>query len=821
MVMHDLIQTVLASKEQADLLQLIVVLRASGKRYFLRNEILQTFSDYCHQTQKPTYFYHTSALGKLVHFVHELILAEKDIWILVRPWVASQEIWSLNNDLTQLQRRTPQALLKMRDSLVKPVKQAEDDRHSEANAPQTLEPQILEIDMHPFYEKFPTIDDPRTIGQGLEFLNRHLCSQVLTDPQYWLNALFQVLREHHYDDIPLMINDKIHSSEQLIEQVKQALEILSDRPAEQPCEAFRVPLQELGFEPGWGNTTARVQETLELLNHLVLHPESAILEAFMARIPAIFRVVLVSIHGWIVQEGTHNRPEITGQVVYVLEQAASLEHTLWKEINLAGLEGLGIQPDVVILTRLIPNCEETHCDLPLEKIQDTQNAWILRVPFQANHDQNQQTQNWIPKSEIWPYLETFAVDAEKQLLAHFHDRPGLIIGNYSDGNLVASLLARRLKVTHCTIAHTLEKPRYLFSDMYWQEMEAEHHFSAQFTADLISMNAADFIVTSSYQEIVGTPDTLGQYESYKCFSMPHLYHVIDGINLFSPKFNRVPPGVNEKIFFPYSQTIDRPPNVRARVHDLLFTQIDPHIAGHFNDLSKTPVLAIAPLVSAKNFTGLVECFGKSEALRSRCNLILITHTLDASQASSVEEAEAIGQLHNVIQQYGLEGSVRWIGLCLPGTDLGETYRVVADYQGIFIHFAHFAAFSRTVLEAMSSGLPAFVSEFGGSLEILGETHSHFDINPTDLEGTAKRILDFFDQCSLDPQYWQDNSRWAVQQIQTHYTWQLHTRHLLLLAKMYSFWNFIFQDDRQALLNYLDTLFHLVYKPRSEMVLKRS
>ncbi|MCY7282173.1 MAG: sucrose synthase, partial [Cyanobacteria bacterium CAN_BIN43] len=304
--MHDLIQTVLASKEQADLLQLIGVLRASGKRYFLRNEILQTFSDYCHQTQKPTYFYHTSALGKLVHFVHELILAEKDIWILVRPWVASQEIWSLNNDLTQLQQRTPQALLKMRDSLVKPAKQAEDDRHSEANAPQTLEPQILEIDMHPFYEKFPTIDDPRTIGQGLEFLNRHLCSQVLTDPQYWLNALFQVLREHHYDDIPLMINDKIHSSEQLIEQVKQALEILSDRPAEQPYEAFRVPLQELGFEPGWGNTTARVQETLELLNHLVLHPESAILEAFMARIPAIFRVVLVSIHGWIVQEGTHN-----------------------------------------------------------------------------------------------------------------------------------------------------------------------------------------------------------------------------------------------------------------------------------------------------------------------------------------------------------------------------------------------------------------------------------------------------------------------------------------------------------------------------------
>jgi len=812
--MHDLIQTVLAGEEQIDLLQLIDALRGLGKQYFLRNEILQTFSDYCHQAQKPTYFYHTSVLGKLIHFIHELVLAEKSIWILVRPWVGSQEIWSLNDNLTQLEQRTPQALLKLRDSLVEGG--AGSDRQSEPDS------QVLEIDMHPFYENLPTIHDPRTIGQGLEFLNRHLCSKVSTDPQYWLNALFRVLHEHQYDGISLMINDQIHSSEQLVEQVKQALKVLSDRPADQPYEAFRTTLQELGFEPGWGNTTARVQETLELLNHLILNPEPAILEAFMGRIPAIFRVVLISIHGWIIQEGSRGRPETAGQVVYVLEQAASLEHHIWESIQLAGLDAIGIQPNVVILTRLIPNCEGTHCDMPIEKIQGTQNACILRVPFQANHLQNdpQLIQNWIPKSEVWPYLETFAIDAEKALLAHFHDRPGLIIGNYSDGNLVASLMARRLNVTHCTIAHTLEKPRYLFSDMYWQEMEAEHHFSAQFTADLISMNAADFIITSSYQEIVGTPDTLGQYESYKCFSMPHLYHVIDGINLFSPKFNRVPPGVNEKLFFPYSQTADRVSSVRARMHDLLFTQEDSQIAGYFDDPTKTPIFAIAPLVSAKNFTGLAECFGKSQSLRSRCNLILITTTLNASQTNCAEEAEAIAQLHNIIQQYDLHGSIRWIGMYLPGAELGEAYRIVADYRGIFVHFARYAAFGRTILEAMSSGLPTFVTEFGGSLEILGEYHNQFCINPTDLEGTSRRILDFFDQCDSDPKHWQENSDWAVQQIQNHYTWQLHTRHLLLLAKMYSFWNFVFQDDRQALLRYLDTLFHLVYKPRAEMILKR-
>jgi sucrose synthase len=810
--MYDLIQTVLAQDEQADLLQLLAALRRSNKQYLLRNEILQVFSDYCYQAQKPAYFYHTSALGKLVHLVHELILLEDAIWVLARPWVASQEIWTIKNDLTQLRQETPSALLKVRDSLLKDGI-GEDDRQSHA-------PEVLEIDMHPFYKDFPTIHDPRSIGQGLEFLNRYLCNKVLTDPQYWLDALFRVLREHQYDGKSLMINDRIDASDQLIDHVKQALEFLSTHSADEPYEDFKTPLQELGFDPGWGNTAARVRETLELLSHLVNHSEPAILEAFLARIPAIFRIVLVSIHGWMTQEKGHQQPETTGQVIYILEQAASLERYLQQEIHFAGLDSLGIQPNVVILTRLIPNCQGNHCDLPLEKIENTENAWILRVPFRdIQLPDSQWVEDWIPKSEIWAYLETFAIDAQEPLLKHFGGAPGLIIGNYSDGNLVASLLARRFNVTHCTIAHALEKSRYLFSDLYWQDMEPEHHFSAQFTADLISMNAADFIITSSYQEIVGTPDTLGQYESYKCFTMPHLYHVVDGINLFSPRFNRVPPGVDEKLFFPYSQNTDRVPTIRARMHDLLFSQEDSNILGHFSEAGKTPILAISPLVSSRSFAGLAECFGKSQELRSRCNLILLTYTLDASQATFAEEAEAIRQLHQTIEQYDLQSHVRWIGTYLSGADLGEIYRIVADYQGLFIHFAHFSAFDRTILEAMSSGLPTFVSEFGGSLEILGENRGSLQVNPTDLERTTQQILEFIEQCESEAGYWQEISNWAIQQVNTHYTWRLHTQHLLLLAKMYSFWNFVFPGDRQALQRYLDTLFHFVYKPRAAASLR--
>ena len=39
-------------------------------------------------------------------------------------------------------------------------------------------------------------------------------------------------------------------------------------------------------------------------------------------------------------------------------------------------------------------------------------------------------------------------------------KPALIIGNYSDGNLVSSLLSHYLNTTQCTIAHALEKTKY-------------------------------------------------------------------------------------------------------------------------------------------------------------------------------------------------------------------------------------------------------------------------------------------------------------------------------------------------------------------------
>ncbi|MER3476942.1 MAG: sucrose synthase [Leptolyngbya sp. ERB_1_2] len=797
--MDQLIATVLQNSEEKFVLQQLVDrLSRSNQRYFLKNEILQAFAEYCHEANKPPHFLHSSHIANLIQYSHELLIEDDRIWLVLRPWIGNQQIWALDPTLTECTSMPPKALLEARDRFV---------NHAQPN--------LFEIDVTPFYEGTPTINDPRNIGQGLAFLNRYLSSQVVNDQSYWLNMLFDVLHRHEYEGIPLLINDQIQSGEQLERQVRQAIQILRSRPPEEPYQRIHPELQPLGFEPGWGNTTERAREMMELLEQMITMPHSAILEAFVARFPSVFRVASISIHGWVGQEEL-GRPETLGQVAYVLDQARSLDRQLHQEIELAGLSMLNIQPQVVILTRLIPNCEGTQCSLPLEKVDDTESTWILRVPFREFNPKI--TDNWISKFEIWGYLETFAIDAQAQLLKQLGGKPDLIIGNYSDGNLVASLMARQLNVTHCNIAHSLEKPKHLFSNLYWQELEPQFHFSAQFTADLISMNAADFIVTSSYQEIVGSPDTFGQYESYKCFTMPQLYHVINGIELFNPKFNRVPPGVDERIFFPY--TNERSAERRDRMTRLLFEQEDPNIFGKLAHPERRPLLTVSPLTPVKNLAGLVECFGRSSELQQHCNLILVTNKLHVETATNAQEAEEIEKLHRLIDHYQLHEHVRWIGERLSNPDLGEMYRCIADRQGIFVHFARFEAFGRVLLEAMISGLPSFVTEFGGTTEIVENDKYGFLINPTDLQGSARKILEFLDHANADPNYWQLISTRSIQRIHDEYNWQHHTQQLLLLTRLYSFWNYVHRESRESLLHYLDALFHLIYKPRAEMILEQ-
>jgi len=809
--MFEPLHAVLESSEKSDLREFLYQLHQPDKRYFLRNEILLAFHHFCEgrdaqkgeQESKPECS-NLDLLSHLIQKVQEIIFENDTACLVVRPGIAAEEAYWLWEDGTA-ELAKPKELLELRDRLVNHYHPDEGD--------------LLEIDVQSFYDYSPLIRDPKNIGRGVEFLNRYLSSKLFQYSQQWQQVLYQFLQLHSHQGMQLLLNPRIQSPNQLSTQVKKAIEFLKRYQSDEPYSKFRFDLQSMGFEPGWGNTVARVRESLELLDELLDSPDPKVLESFLSRIPMIFRIVLVSVHGWFGQEGVLGRPDTGGQVVYVLDQARSLEKQLKEDMELAGLTPDDVLPKVVILSRLIPNSDGTRCDQPREKVHGTDNVWIVRVPFRDFNPNL--SQNWVSRFEIWSFLETFVVDSERTLLAEFQGRPDLIIGNYTDGNLVAFLLSRRLKVTNGIVAHALEKSKYLFSNLYWQEMENQYHFSLQFTADLIAMNAADFVITSTYQEIVGTPETPGQYESYRTFTMPDLYHVLYGVQLSSPKFNVVPPGVNETYFFPYTQSENRLAGEIERLTDMLFTRQDPEsIVGELNDLNKPPIFSMARLDRIKNLTGLVEAFGQSAELQERCNLIIVAGKTRTEETSDAEEAAEIVKMHNLIHQYNLWGKVRWLGVRLSKTDSGEVYRIIADHGGVFVQPALFEAFGLTVLESMISGLPTFATEFGGPQEIIHNGSNGFYINPTQPQHMAEVMLDFFSKCDQRPDFWKEISDGAIARVYSTYTWRIHTTKLLSLARIYGFWDYTSQENREDLLRYMETLFYLLYKPRAKALMEQ-
>lgn len=74
-------------------------------------------------------------------------------------------------------------------------------------------------------------------------------------------------------------------------------------------------------------------------------------------------------------------------------------------------------------------------------------------------------------------------------------------------------------------------------------------------------------------------DTVGQYESHTSFTLPGLYRVVNGIDVFDPKFNIVAPGADMSIYFPNVDKENRLTSLHGQIEELLFSeeQTDEHV----------------------------------------------------------------------------------------------------------------------------------------------------------------------------------------------------------------------------------------------------
>ena len=800
---RNLIEALIDQGQQKMFREFVTFLAAEADKnaFILKNDIILMYYRFCESNCREMLDIEKSSIYGFISRIQEIFFRDQYIVVMHRYQIARYRFYMLRIDGSQMEEIDLSFYLDLKE------------RHVTGTEPALKH---LHLDYTSFYDYWPTIKDVKNLGNGIRYLNRYLSSNIFTRAEEWNSKLFEFMKLHRYNEQQLLINGFVFKDfESFFSELETIMEWLYTLPGETPVAELEERLRRSGFEPGWGNCAGGILESMQTFKDLINEPTDLLLEKFLAHtpMPLISRIAIISPHGWFGQENVLGRPDTGGQVIYILDQVRALEKYLKNEMKKYGLD---IIPAIIVISRYIPHADGTTCNVKKEKIHGTDNGWILRVPFKDR--EHKIVDHWISRFHVWPYLEKFAEDSAQAITAELRGRPDLIIGNYSDGNLVASLLSDKLDVAQCTIAHALEKTKYLFSDVYWKGFEDKYNFSLQFIADILAMNKADFIITSTYQEIAGTEDSMGQYESYQFFPMPGLVQVKNGINLYVPKFNVIPPGVDEGMYFPYYEKEQRIANRTAFWEDRLFSRDVEGVYGHLDTPEKMPLFTMARLDKIKNITGLVEAFGMNEFLKNNCNLIVAAGVINREASHDQEEREEIDRMYGLIHHYGLEGKIRW----LPSVDkieTGEVYRVIADHRGAFVQPAHFEAFGLTILEAMLSGLPTFGPRFGGPLEIIEDGISGFLLNTSRPDIIAGELEECITAMLADENMWLSISGQGIQRVKQAFTWTLYSERLINLSKIYGFWRYtVSNKERIKMDRYNDLIYHFLFKERAEALM---
>ncbi|XP_047317282.1 sucrose synthase 5-like [Impatiens glandulifera] len=732
--------------------------------------------------------------GEVINACQEAIVLPPYVALAIRTSPGSWEYIKLNSETFEAQSIPSRDYLKLKE-LIFDVNWAKDEN-------------ALELDFGALDFSTPKMLLPTSIGKGLDFTSRFVASKIGGANSDESRQLLDYLLALAHQGEKLMINDMLNTVPNLQTALALADIFLSSFPNDTPYNSFGPKMKEWGFEKGWGNNAGRTKETMKMLAEILEAPDSVKLESFFSRLPNMFNIVIFSVHGYFGQADVLGLPDTGGQVVYILDQVKAFEDEMVQRIS---DQGLNVKPRILVVTRLIPEAAKgTKCGVELEPILNTKHSHILRVPFRTL--EKGVLGQWISRFDIYPYLELFSQDATTKILEHMKTKPDVILGNYTDGNLVASLVANKLGVTLGTIAHALEKTKYEDSDIKWKELDPKYHFSCQFTADVIAMNAADFIITSTYQEIAGSKKRPGQYESHAAFTMPGLFRAVSGINVFDPKFNIAPPGADQSVYFPFSEKSKRLVSFHPTIEELLYNKEDnnQHI-GYLDDRKKPIIFSMARLDTVKNITGLTEWYAKNKRLRSLANLVIVAGFFDPSNSKDREEISEIKKMHVLINKYQLNGQFRWIAAQTDRYRNGELYRCIADTNGVFVQPALYEAFGLTVIEAMNCGLPTFATNQGGPAEIIVDGVSGFHIDPNNGDESSNKIADFFEKCKEDPLHWDRTSQAGLNRINECYTWKIYAKKVLNMGSVYGFWRQMNKDQKQAKLRYIQMIYNLQFR----------
>jgi sucrose synthase len=351
------------------------------KPLLVRSEIVETFEDVAAAAEGVDLG--SSDLAALLRSAQEGVVRAPFLYLAVRTRIARWRYLQLTLDDAFLREVPVSEYLRVKDAIIEG--DGEGDRWS------------LEVDLRPFARGFPRMKEARSIGRGVDFMNRYLSGRMFDKEGSGPARLFEFLRLHQVGGRQLMLNGAVHDVAGLERAARRALDRLESLSAETPWSEIEPGLRELGFEVGWGRDVGVVRETMGLLSDVLEAASPETLARLLGRVPMIFDVVILSPHGYFGQAGVLGKPDTGGQVVYILDQVRALERQMRRSIR---RQGLDVEPNILVVTRLLPEAEGTTCDQPVEPILGTENARILRIPFRTA--EGEVLPHWISRFEIWP-----------------------------------------------------------------------------------------------------------------------------------------------------------------------------------------------------------------------------------------------------------------------------------------------------------------------------------------------------------------------------------------------------------------------------------
>ena len=428
-------------------------------------------------------------------------------------------------------------------------------------------------------------------------------------------------------------------------------------------------------------------------------------------------ILLISIHGLIRgKELELGRDADTGgQTKYVLELAQSLsKHPEIQQVDL--MTKLLIDPQV-----------SSDYSKPIEVLNPKAN--IIRIACGSNE--------YIPKEELWDYLDIFADNAINYLQSQAK-MPDVIHSHYADAGYVGIRLSHQLGIPLVHTGHSLgrsKRKRLLASGISRDTIENRYNMTRRINAEEDTLSSAERVITSTNQEI---NEQYAQYDYYE----PQQMRVI-------------PPGTDVEQFF-------------CPVGNEWETHAFEVIVKFLKEPKKPIILALSRLDERKNIQILIETFGRSQKLQNKANLVICAGTRHDPQDLDSNTQEVLTNLLLMIDRYDLYGKVAY-PKSLPPEDVGVIYRLASLSGGVFVNPALTEPFGLTLIESAASFLPIIATKDGGPVDIIKNCQNGYLIDPLDSENIAETILKVLDE----PENWQFLAQSGFKKVKEYYTWDSH------------------------------------------------